>query len=110
MPVRGHLIIKCVMSYIGMKLSGHVDLSQDWGRPWSPVFGLDAAAHPWRFRPLAASRATGASLDRWYVQPAMKARMVELEQQTIEIEVRLAEAPADLPEYIRTSLNTTARR
>src|ERR1700694_177110 len=31
-------------------------------------------------------------------QPAMKARMGELEQQKAEIEARLAEAPADLPD------------
>ena len=31
-------------------------------------------------------------------QPAMKARMSELEQQKAEIEKRLAEAPADLPD------------
>lgn len=31
-------------------------------------------------------------------QPAMKARMAELEQQKAEIEARLAEAPADLPD------------
>lgn len=31
-------------------------------------------------------------------QPAMKARMNELEQQKAEIEERLAEAPADLPD------------
>jgi site-specific DNA recombinase len=31
-------------------------------------------------------------------QPAMKARMIELEQQKAEIEARLADAPADLPD------------
>jgi len=31
-------------------------------------------------------------------QPAMKARMSELEQQKAEIEKRLAEAPADMPD------------
>ena len=31
-------------------------------------------------------------------QPAMKARMAELAQQKVEIEARLAEAPADLPD------------
>jgi hypothetical protein len=31
-------------------------------------------------------------------QPAMKARMVQLEQQKAEINARLAEAPADLPD------------
>ena len=31
-------------------------------------------------------------------RPAMKARMTELEQQKVEIEARLAEAPADLPD------------
>lgn len=31
-------------------------------------------------------------------QPAIKARMSELEQQEAEIEARLAEAPADVPD------------
>jgi site-specific DNA recombinase len=31
-------------------------------------------------------------------QPAMKARMSELEQQKAEIEARLSEAPADVPD------------
>jgi hypothetical protein len=39
----------------------------------------------------------GAIEDGMY-QPAMKARMSELEQQKAEIEKRLAEAPADLPD------------
>ena len=37
-------------------------------------------------------------------QPAMKARIEELVQQKAEIDARLAEAPADLPDRISLSI------